>query len=373
MPVLNEYNPRTGATDTRSQLPYRNQIGYVPNRTSTPVYTPHAAAALDWMAANPRIDPNTGRQATLSGAAVASNYDYMQGIGANPSSATLNQNRLGPGSPGGGGRGGGGGGGGGAAGLTQAQMDYIAQLLGAGRPQQEQFSQLNMPAYTGMPMRPFDASIYDFLQNKFGQAVNTDRSAIEGAYNNLDQYLNSNYKNAFAAGPPPSQPQGMDQQAMARMMQAQGVNPNNNQQLNNVQQGAAGANAAFGNLWGLLGANEDTAQRQRLVRSQQDRGTSNQALNIAALQGETGIGLQRTQAQQAYQQQADQRAYQDYQMQQQLAQQAALANWQRQNQVSDTNVGNTNDYNTALIQQLIGLIPNFQGNMPQLSQLGLPQ
>jgi hypothetical protein len=60
-------------------------------------------------------------------------------------------------------------------------------------------------------------------------------------------------------------------------------------------------------------------------------------------------------------------------MQQQLAQQAALANWQRQNQVSDVNVGNTNDYNTALIQQLIGLIPNFQGNMPQLSQLGLPQ
>jgi hypothetical protein len=299
-------------------------------------------------------------------------YDVMQqAIGNNPSSAAINSLKKGLGPGGSGGRGGGGGGGGGAGGITQAQMDWMAQLLKAGRPKDVAAQNLDLPDYQGMPMRAFDPSQYDQLAASFGQAVNQDRASIDTAYNNADQYLQNNYRNAFAGGPPPAPMQGMSQDAMARLMQQQGVNPNNNQQLNNLQQGAGAANAAFGNLWGLLGANEDTAQGNRVLRSKQDRATSNQALNAAALQGTTGIGLQRTKAQADWQQQADQRAYQDYQMQQQMAQQEAMQNWQRQNQVSDTNATNTQGWNASTIQSLIGLLGKFGGNLPDLASLGL--
>jgi hypothetical protein len=247
----------------------------------------------------------------------------------------------------------------------------MAQLLKAGRPKPVAAQNLDLPDYQGMAMRAFDPSMYDQLSSSFGQAVNQDRASIDTAYNNADQYLRNNYKNAFAGGPPPVQQQGMDQAAMARMMQSQGVDPTSNQQMNNQQIGAAAGNAAFGNLWGLLGANEDTAQANRLLRSQQDRGTSNQALNAAALQGTTGIGLQRTKAQGDWQKSADERAYQDYQMQQQVAQQEAMQNWQRQNQVSDTNATNSQGWNASTIQSLIGLLGKFGGNLPDLASLGL--
>lgn len=367
MPVLDEgryAQPRDRVT-AASQ---RYQIGMAdPAHPGSVIPTPAATYARAYR------DPKTGALAygnNITSDAVSAAYDTIQqGIGANPTSAAINSLKNYATSGGSGGRGGGGGGG--AGGMTQAQMDWLAQLLKAGRPQSQSATPFNAPAYTGMAMRPFDPSQYDQLQQKFGQAVNTDRATIGTAYNNLDQYLNNNYRNAFAAGPPPSQPPGMDQQAMARMMQSQGVNPANNQQLNNTQQGAAAGNAAFGNLWGLLGATENTAQGNRLLRSQQDRGTANQALNIAALQGDTGIGLQRTQAQGAWQQAADQRAYQDYQMQQQLAQQAAMQNWQRQNTVSDTNATNTQGWNASTIQSLIGLLGQFGGNLPDLASLGL--
>src|SRR4029453_3812806 len=271
--VLDESNYPQRKESVYSE-PYR--IGYVPSGTSNPVYTPQAQVALQ------NIRPGS----TLTGWDVAAAYRGLNGpVGSNPPRAMYNAATRprstggGGGAPGGGGGGGagggGGGGGGGAAGITQAQMDYIAQLLGAGRPKQGQASQLNLPEYKGMAMRPFDPSQFDLLQKQFGEAVTSDRAAAAEAYGNLNNYLNSNYRNAFAGGGPTGAAPGMDQQAMARMLQSQGVNPANNAQLNNAQQGMAGANAAFGNLWGLLGATEDTAQRNRLLRAQQDQGTTN--------------------------------------------------------------------------------------------------
>jgi hypothetical protein len=361
MPILDESKRPSGARGAPSVYSQPYQYGYVPNGSSTPVLTPAGQIARQY---------TSNRNGAPSGVEIAAAWRGLNGgVGANPSSAALNSLKnasLGSGS---GGRGGGGGGG--AAGLTQEQMDWMAQLLKAGRPKPVAAQNLDLPDYQGMPMRAFDPSMYDQLAASFGQAVNQDRSSIDTAYNNADAYLKNNYKNAFAGGPPPSPQQGMSQDAMARLMQQQGVNPANNQQLNNVQQGTAAGNAAFGNLWGLLGANEDTAQGNRLLRSQQDRGTSNQALNAAALQGTTGIGLQRTKAQGDWQQQADARAYADYQMQQQVAQQEAMQNWQRQNTVTDTNATNAQGWNASTIQSLISLLGKFGGNLPDLASLGL--
>lgn len=357
--VLDESKRPSGARGTsKYSIPY--QYGYVPNGTSTPVRTPWGQIAYEQAIAAGRSYP-TGQNIAAG---------YLPAGGANPSSAAINSLKkfATSGASSGGGRGGGGGGG--AGGITQEQMDWMAQLLKAGRPQAQQAGTFTPPAYSGMAMKPFDPSQYDLLSQNFGQAVNQDRATQNAAYNNEDQYL-AQYKNAFAGGPPPAQTQGMSQDAMARLLQGQGINPNNNQQLNNLQQGAAAGNAAFGNVWGLLGANEDIAQKNRVLRAQQDRANSEAALNAAALQGNTGIGLQRTQAQTAWQQAADQRAYQDYQMQQQLAQQAAMQNWQRQNQVQDTNATNTQGWNASTIQSLLGLLGKFGGNLPDLASLGL--
>lgn len=339
----------------------RVRIGMTdPNNPRGVVDTPWAAYARQYYGNS--FNPN----------AVPKAYDMMQqSVGANPSSAAINslKNYATSGSSGGGRRGGGSGGG--SPGITQAQMDWLAGLLKAGKPQAESVNPFVAPEYTGMAMRAFDPSQYDQLSTNFGNAVNQDRASIDMAYNNADQYLQNNYRNAFAAGPPAAPQQGMNQDAMARLMQSQGINPNNNQQLNNLQQGTAAGNAAFGNLWGILGANEDTNQANRLIRSQQDRATSNQALNAAALQGTTGIGLQRAKAQGDWQKEADARAYADYQTQQQLAQQAAMQNWQRANQVQDTNATNAQGWNSSTIQALMGLLGKFQGNFPDLASLGL--
>ena len=269
---------------------------------------------------------------------------------------------LGQTSGGGGGRGGGGGGGGGAKAApqySQAQLDWMAQLLARAKPGDVQAGPaLDLPDYQGQ----FDPSIYNDLENRFGQAVGQSRTAADTAYSNLGNYLTSNYRNAFAQGPPQQQAPGMDSAAMARMMQAQGANP---ALANQQTEGWAAGQGAVSSLWGLLGANEDTNQRNRLNRVQTDRGTTNMAIDAAQLQGLTGIGLQRSQAQAAWQQQADQ-------MRAQIAQQEAMQNWQRANQVSDLNASNRNSYTNAEMQALLGLLPDLKGTtlaMPSLDTI----
>jgi len=259
----------------------------------------------------------------------------------------------------GGGRGGGGGGGGGAGApqYNQGQVDWLTQLLAKSRPN----AQAVGPALN-LPDTKFDPSMYNDLEKRFGQGVAQSRTAANTAYNNLQNYLTSNYKNAFAGGPPPATQVGMDQAAMGRMLQGQGVDPSLAAGNANA---AAAANAGFGNIWGLLGANENSAQQNRLNRVQTDRGTTGMAIDAANLQGMTGIGLQRGQAQSEWQQRQDQ-----------AAQQEAMANWQRGNTVSDSNMNTQNSYTNALMQALIGFMPELKGtklNMPNLGNLGLPR
>jgi hypothetical protein len=261
-----------------------------------------------------------------------------------------------PSSSGGGGRGGGGGGG--PTGMSQEQLDWIAQLLSRGGPQQATAGVLDLPDITGT----FDPTMYNELEGKLGAAVGQSRGAADEAYTNLGNYLTSNFKNAYAAGPPQAQAPGMDAASMQRMLQSQGVGP---EAVAANQQGAAAGNAAFQNLWALGAANENTAQQNRLNRVQTDRGTTNRAIDAAQLQGQTGIGLQRGQAQTAFNERLRE-------MQQQQAQQEAMANWTRQNQVGDLNTQTTNEYRNQQIQALLGLLPGLaQGvQMPDLSQFG---
>ena len=190
-------------------------------------------------------------------------------------------------------------------------------------------------------------------------------------------FLNSNYRNAFAGGPQTTMANapGMNAQAMGRLMQGQGVNAYENagyqQTLNEGRQSDAGLSSLFAALAG----NEDIMQRNRQAGAQQYGTQALDMLNAARRAGEMGLDVGQGQAQSAWQQAADQRAYQDYQMQQQVLQQEAMQNWQRQNQVQDVNAQNTNSYMNATMQALLGLLPQIQGNpglsLPSLESLGL--
>lgn len=279
------------------------------------------------------------------------------------------------GSSGGARRGGGGGGAAAAPMLSQAQLDWMAQLLKAAQPGAEVANTLDLPDYKGYSYAPFDASMYDTLLNQFNSAVGMDRSTATQAYQNLTNWLNQNQTNAFTNGnttyatADPTQ-----QQAMARMLQAQGVNAGANPGYNAAVQGQAAGDAAFSNLWRVLAANEDTANRNRLGNVQQAGQDTQNALNVAALSGQTGIGLQRSQAQAAYNQAVQQMMREDWQQQQQVLQQEALANWQRANQVQDTNTTALNSYRNNELQSLLGLLPSLAGNpagLPSMQDLGL--
>lgn len=299
-----------------------------------------------------------GRDIPFNNAAMDTIYRGAGGTQTTQYAPTSVPPGLRGGSPGGGGRGGGGGGAAPAPQYSQEQLDWLTQLLARSKPGQVGTSTLDLPDYQGS----FDPTVWNELEGKLGQAVGQSRAGADTAYNNLSNFLTSNYRNAFAQGAPQTAAPGMDNQAMARFMQAQGMNPN---LANQQTEGWAQGQGALSSLWGLLGANEDTAQRNRLNRVQTDRGTTNMALDAAQLGGMTGIGLQRGQAQSAWQERADQ-------ARQQIAQQEAMANWERQNQVSDLNASNQNSYINAQMQALLGLMPDLKGTnltMPNLDAL----
>ncbi len=275
-------------------------------------------------------------------------------------------------------RSGGGGGGGGAAAaptLNQGQLDWYASLLKGAAPGQEQYSQLNLPQWNNVNISPFDSSMYDNLRGQLGTAVASDKATASGEYDNLTNYLQQNYSNPYdnATYATSQNVPGQTQQAMQRMLSAQGQNP---QMANDTYRQGQSADQGFGNLLAILGSNENTAQRNRLSAVQADRGTTNTALDMAQLQGQTGIGLQQGQAQQAWQQRADDRQLTNAQAQAQIAQQQALANWQRQNEVGDANTTNANTYHQSVLSALTSLLPQLisQGgslSLPTLQALGL--
>lgn len=326
------------------------------------------------LAANPQYS-HANANAVSGGTVPQGNYNsYLYELmgGANPTTGgpAAPANRIPAGATSGGGSGGGGGG---AAGIGQDQLDWLAGLLGAGRPQQMTAgTPLALPDYNAPQMTPFDPSMYDNLRTQLGTAVASDKSAANTAYGDLTNYLNSNYTNAFNG--PTAQTgnaPGQSQDAMRRMLEAQGQSGSLNQP---ARSDAGGADAAFGNLLAILGANQGQQQQNKLANVGQQQAQTNRGYDMAQLQGNTGIGLQQGAAKTAWQQAADQRAYDSYNTNYANQANTATQNWQRGNTVSDTNVANANSYTNTELSALIALLPQLRGlNLPGMAQLGLGQ
>ncbi len=296
----------------------------------------------------------------------------------NPTSGVVNNGIKNPAPYSGGtgarrGGGGGGGGGGGAAGLDQGQLDWYASMLRNAKPYDNQFAAYNAPQWSDVNISPFDNAQYDMLRNSLGQAVASDRATASGAYDALGNYLQSNYQNPYASATYATSQNapGRTQLAMQRLLQSQGQSP---QMADETYRQGQNGDQAFGNLLTLLGANEDSAQRNRLGAVQTDRNWTNNMLNMAQLQGQTGIGLQEGQAKQAWQQRADDRSLLNAQTRYQGDTQAALANWQRANEVGDTNNAQKTAYYNNVLSQLTNLLPLLMGsglNLPDYAAVGL--
>lgn len=273
-------------------------------------------------------------------------------------------------------RSGGGGGGGGSAApvMSQALLDWYSSLLKGGAPAPEAATNVDLPDYAGMAVRAFDPTQFNQTREAWGQGVQGDLATSNQATQDMLGFLNRNYSNAYSNPnyATNGQAPGMDQQAMSRLLSSQGVNPNVASQ---TQQQGVQADQAFSNLWKTLGAGEDRMQTNRLANAQQYGNQANQSIQAAGRAGQLGIDQAQSGAQAQWQKAADDRSYQDYQMQQQLAQQEAMANWQRQNQVADTNNTTQNSYRNEQLQAILGLLPQLIGQnslqLPDLASLGL--
>jgi len=258
--------------------------------------------------------------------------------------------------------GGGGGGGGGAAAppqLTQEQLAQMWALLGQARPGAQQAGPaFDAPDYAGPQISAFDTSMYDNLRNQLGQAVTNDRAQSDQAYGALNSFMQRNY----AANPYTTQQTanfgtapGQSQDAIQRMLAMQGASPGLTQ---GARSDAAGADQAFGNLLGILGQNQANDYTNRQYAAQQDQANTGRMYDMAKLQGDTGIGLQQGQAKDQWQQRYDARAADIYNQQYQGQLAENQANWQRANQLSDTNYTTNNQYTNSMLSSVLGnLLP----------------
>jgi hypothetical protein len=290
-------------------------------------------------------------------------YNYMTAAGNGGGQTPLGTIKKTPTSGGssGGSRGGGGGGGGGAVApqLTQEQLQSMWNLLGQARPAGEQAGPaFDAPDYAGPQISAFDTSMYDNLRNQLGQAVGNDRAQSDQAYAALNGFMDRNYaSNPYTTQQTANfgQAPGQSQDAIQRMLASQGVNPNMTQ---GARSDAGGADQAFGNLLGILGQNQALDATNRRYSNQQDQANTGRMYDMAQLQGNTGIGLQQGQAKDAWQQRYDARAADIYNQQYQGQLTENQANWQRQNQLADTNYTTNNQYTNSMLSSVMGnLLP----------------
>jgi Predicted membrane protein len=274
------------------------------------------------------LDPNKFKE-------VSNAFNYMGGApppGQMPGS---------PGSGGGGYGGGGGGGGGGPAGMTQEMFDYLASIMGKSRPQDLAYNPLDLPD-------PSQTMKWDPTQ--YGVARQGVASGIEGIRNRgntaFDQAQGelSRYQNPFEGGLRTNNPDL--QNAMQRMMQANGVNPG---QVATTNAEGVQADQAMRNSLAMLAGTDQARMAGNMRALQGDRTTFDQNLGLEANNLNLGVNMAEARGKTAF----DQRL-QDAMME--AANQEAMQNWQRQNAVGDTNVNQQNQWNADILKTYLQLV-----------------
>jgi len=275
---------------------------------------------------------------------------------------------VGGGGGGGGGRGYGGGGGGGGSPMTQAMLDSMLQAIGAAGPQLT-LQQSQLPAFQGQSLAAFNAAPYTQAAGELEAARARDAAEISQAGTRTTQALQGNYSNAYgntkvAAGPQAA-PVGVGLQ--------QTVGGGGNQQaVTDVNQAGAGDQASFQNLLNVLAAADQSSQNSRLNEAALNTNTANQALGAQVRGLGAGINMARTQAQNQWAQQNNERNYQNSLMQQQWARENAMRNQDIANQQTQGNWQQRNEMISNRLGPLLELLGGAGGanlNMSGLQRL----
>ena len=279
---------------------------------------------------------------------------YMQ----NPGSPLGPAAPTGPGGPGGGGRGyGGGGGGGGGAAMTQAMLDQMLAALGTRGPALA-LQQAKLPAFQGQALQPFNPAQYNLAQQQLQQARAADEAAITAGGTRATQALQGNYSNAYANTPVAQGPQvgpvgvGLQQTAGGGGDQ---------QAVTDVSQAAAGDQASFQNLLGVLAAADQSSQNSRLNEVALNTNAAQQGLGAQVRGLGAGINQARAGAYNQWQQQANERNYQNSLMRQQWQREALMRNQDVANQGRQANWQQSNELISTRLQPLLEMIGSTQG------------
>jgi hypothetical protein len=360
----------SGRSSTSSASPRNTNANRGPQQINQTVAGMRSAGPQNWATQQSYYNDPGRQQATefwRSSTTPAQRGDYegfMSSYMANPGS--LPGSPAAPGGPGGGGRGGrggGGGGGGGAAGLTQAMLDQMLSVLGARGPALA-LQQTTLPAFQGQALQPFNPAQYNLAQKQLEQARAADAAAITQGGTQTTQALQGNYSNAYANTPvaqgPQTAPVGVGLQQTAG-------GGGNQQAATDVNQAAAGDQASFQNLLNVLAAADQSSQNSRLNEVALNTNTAQQGLGAQVRGLGAGINQARTRAYDQWQQQANERNYQNSLMRQQWQREALMRNQDIANQQRQGNWQQSNELISTRLQPLLEMIGSSAGSNVNLA------
>jgi len=274
------------------------------------------------------------------------------GSAFNATGAMPGQNPQYPGLYGGGGSrggGGGGGGGGGPEGLDQEKFDYLAWMVGQGVPKEVAFEAIDIPE----PV--WNNALYNQARSGVETGIQGMRDRGNTAIDQARSMITSQYQNPFENGLNTRNPDL--QQAMQRMASANAVQPGS---FGATDQEATQRDRGMADTLAMLAGVDQRRQAGNLMGLEGDRRTMDQNLGLEGNLLGLGVNMAETKGKNAYDERVDA-----------IRQQEAMQNWQRKNQVSDTNVGNWNNWSQAAIKaymELVGAAPGVNlpapGTMP---------
>lgn len=235
-------------------------------------------------------------------------------------------------------------------------IDALTQALGVQGPQ---LGYTPIPTFQGQSLGAFNAAPYNTQRGLVNEAVAADQANFTTNQRATSQAVQGAYTNPYASAQVQAGPQtpviGSTLMGTAGAVASPDAAAQQNQ-ANTQNQGS------FQDLLKVLSANSQAGQTSRMGQVAMDANYGRQNLNAQALGMRGGIANNQAQAQNAWQQQAAERDYQNSLMRQQYAAQNA----QGQQGVNQANWTQRNTTMQARLQPILDLISQ-SGSIPGLN------
>lgn len=255
---------------------------------------------------------------------------------------------LSPTSPTGGGSGSWGSGGSGG-GQPAVNWNALYSMIGATKPQDFKYTDLNLPQYNAPKFYDFDPSSFNTARSAVNQQIEAGRGMGNQAYDDA-MYEMQQLGNPF--GTTRTTNPGV-RDAMARMMQANGMSADMNA---GVDREGVQADQAFGNVQALLSAVNDQRRDSNVRGLGGDQRRFNEGLGQEQRMLNTSIDLALSRARSQYDKDLFAYGKAEADRRYEVAVQQAIANNQGRNQASQANVASQNAWRQSAANPVLDLI-----------------